>query len=635
MEPRGAAPALGVVALLACVGGSAGCRAPEDWRRQADAAAYPLIELAQREALGRSEPFSISPAERTLRERLLLDQRLPVSDPASADSALVEPIEQWPDAAYLSRGDDPSALAPLPTPLPLTLIEALQVAATNSREYRSRKEQVFSAALRLDLEADAFRNTWAGVVDSLLSTDQGADPAITGVEQNSSLGVSRRFEGGARFTGLLAADLVKLISGGSRSSLGLRADASLSIPLLRGSGRFVVTEPLTQAQREVVYQVLAFEQFKQDLAVDVASTYLSVLRSEDQVANAAENYTSVVASSRRARRLADAGRLPEIQVDQARQDELRARNNWISAQQAHEQRLDEFKTLLGLPPDALLTLDRSELSRLNEDPRYTFARASDSWDPQGAVPSADDDVQLVPPTDADAGPLEIPEARAIEIALLNRPDLRTAVGRIVDAQRGAAIAADNLRADVTLLGAASLGSRRTLSSATLDNASLDPSEGFYSLLLGIDLPLERTLERNDYRNTLIDFEAAVRDLQATEDRVKAQVRQDLRTLLEARETLKIQGEAVEVARRRVESTDLFLQAGRAEIRDVLEAQDSLLSAQNALTAALVSYRVAELELQRDMGVLLVDETGLWTEYDPRTDQQPEGTAPGGQENGVG
>ena len=61
---------------------------------------------------------------------------------------------------------------------------------------------------------------------------------------------------------------------------------------------------------------------------------------------------------------------------------------------------------------------------------------------------------------------------------------------------------------------------------------------------------------------------------------------------------------------------MFLEAGRAEIRDLLEAQEDLLSAQNALTAAITTYRVAELELQRDMGVLKIDEKGLWEEFSP-------------------
>jgi outer membrane protein TolC len=90
----------------------------------------------------------------------------------------------------------------------------------------------------------------------------------------------------------------------------------------------------------------------------------------------------------------------------------------------------------------------------------------------------------------------------------------------------------------------------------------------------------------------------------------------LRTLAQARQSYVIQHQAVALAERRVDSTNAFLQAGRAEVRDLLDAQESLLEAQNALTAALVDYRVAELELQRDMGLLRVDAKGLWHEYQP-------------------
>jgi outer membrane protein TolC len=61
---------------------------------------------------------------------------------------------------------------------------------------------------------------------------------------------------------------------------------------------------------------------------------------------------------------------------------------------------------------------------------------------------------------------------------------------------------------------------------------------------------------------------------------------------------------------------MLLEAGRVQIRDILEAQEALLSAQNALTAAVINYRITELELQRDMGLLKVDEKGLWQEFDP-------------------
>jgi outer membrane protein TolC len=135
----------------------------------------------------------------------------------------------------------------------------------------------------------------------------------------------------------------------------------------------------------------------------------------------------------------------------------------------------------------------------------------------------------------------------------------------------------------------------------------------------LDLPLERTFERNSYRSNLINFEQAVRNVQELEDQIKLNLRTGLSSLLEARESLRIQARAVTLARRRIDSTNLFLEAGRAQIRDVLEAQEALVSAQNAFTAAIVSYRVNELALQRDLGVLLVDERGLWREYDPENE----------------
>jgi outer membrane protein TolC len=93
------------------------------------------------------------------------------------------------------------------------------------------------------------------------------------------------------------------------------------------------------------------------------------------------------------------------------------------------------------------------------------------------------------------------------------------------------------------------------------------------------------------------------------------VRAKLRSLQSNRSSVIIQRQAVTLAERRVKSTDLLLKAGRAEIRDVLEAQNALLSAQNSLNSAIVSYRTNELEFQRELGVLAVDVDGHWQELE--------------------
>ena len=134
------------------------------------------------------------------------------------------------------------------------------------------------------------------------------------------------------------------------------------------------------------------------------------------------------------------------------------------------------------------------------------------------------------------------------------------------------------------------------------------------------MPLERTFERNAYRNSFILLERAVRNVQDLEDDIKLDVRDALRSLLQARESTKIQAQAIQVASKRVASTKMFMDAGEAEVRDYLEAQEDLIDAQNNLTSALVGYRVAELELQRDMGLLQVNGKGLWREYRPQDEE---------------
>ena len=161
--------------------------------------------------------------------------------------------------------------------------------------------------------------------------------------------MSRTLQSGVDLSTALAVDLANLLTLGGASSLGLAADATVSIPLLRGSGRHIVAEALTQAERDVVYAIWQFERFKRTFAVDVARDCFSVLREMDTVENAKENYRSAIQSARWSRRQADAGRITEIDVDRATQRELEARNGWISAQAQFLNRLDAFKTSIGLP----------------------------------------------------------------------------------------------------------------------------------------------------------------------------------------------------------------------------------------------------------------------------------------------
>ncbi len=589
-----------------------GC-SPEHYRAKADKVASNIVTQKQKEALGRTEPLSLERPSDILRRRLLDEQNLLYSSDASLGTDKLQPIPHWPEKDYppSSTSSDANIPVELNKSLKLSLIDVLQIGAHNSSDYQSRKEDIFRAALDLDLQRNYFRNIFNAQAESNLNVNTTGDDTVTNVENSASAGVSRRLKNGVDLSTAMAIDLANLLTQGGSSRLGLAADASVSVPLLRGSGRHIVTEPLTQAERNVLYQIWNFERYKQTFSVGIAREYFSVLRQMDTVVNAEKNYRSAVASARWSRRRGDAGRIREIEVDQAVQRELSARNSWISAQEQLKSRLDSFKNTIGLPTDARIGLDPNDLEQLRGRATKILEqiRFTPRGEASGTAPPADTPVELVPPSYEDAGPFEMNEPVAVKLALENRLDLQATVGAVYDAQRQVVVKADALGAGLNLGGSANFSDND-------DDGNLHINGGQYAALLSLDLPIERTAERNAYRKSLMDLERAARSVQTLDDQIKLAIRNELRTLLESRESLKIQAQSVVVAEKRVRSSTLFLEAGRVEIRNLLEAQDALLSAQNQLTAAVVNYRIAELELQRDMGLLKVNEKGLWQELSP-------------------
>lgn len=613
-----------MLCVLVVVAALQGCKSPADYRHEADKVAYNIVQQKQAEALGRTEPFTIVRYSDLLRQRLIAGQNLPVSSDASLGVSHLPPVEHWPDPNYLVPRHTPDVLVDaqgrldpltlLPQePVRITLVQALQIGAYNNFEYQRAKENVFAAALDLDLQRHFFRYQYAETVAADLRNDNSSsDVAATSVTS-----FTKRFANGVDFGAQLVLNIIDILTGGGPSALGLRADASVSVPLLQGSGRHIQTYALTNAERAVVYEICDFEEFKRSFAVRVADGYLGVLRQADQIKNAEENYRRLVISVRRARRLADAGRLTEIEVDQAVQDELDARERWIDAQQNYQNALDSFKQTLGLPVDARIELDPNELETLTAVIKRTML----TYEPveEAAEPNTPTDAPVVfqEPGYLNPGPLELDSDVAVRLALSHRLDLRRRQGEVYDRQRAVVFQADKLRGKLTIGADVTLGSSVS-SAADDDSTHLRFDRAAWTFPLTLELPLERTAERNAYRQSLIDLEEAIRTLADAEDQIKRQIRSGLRNLLATRESLQISAQGVDVARKRVDSTNLFLEAGRAQIRDVLEAQRSLLAAQNALTSAVVNYRIAELNLQRDMGLLQVDEKGLWKEFDPES-----------------
>ncbi len=535
-----------------------GCRSASDYNDQANNVAYSYISNTWRQVSVETNDFTIERPSDTLRKKLFSEQQL------ISYTNNIAPSKSFTNSVVF-----------------IPLQDAIQIAARNNNDYQKKKEDVFKTALNLRLEDHKFETSYQGMISALLrSSNPGNAEESTGVALGADAGLSKKFTTGATLSGKLAFDLVKLLTLDRSSAYGLLADLSVSIPLLRGAGIDVNTEALTQAQRNLLYSIRSFVQYRQDFIFSVSKSYLDTIETKQKTVNAEENYTRVYKSSERILALADAGRMSANDVGQALQDRISAENSVISARNRYSSQLDSLKLLLGLPPDALIEIDEREAEKLT-----ALALNNELINPELLNIDFTTDLTYQ--------------------SFTNRQDFLNIKDRVEDAQRKVNLAMNNLKAELTLDLRGSVGEGKSIGSS--DDASFKIDEGTYSAVLNMNLPWDRTSEMVSFKKSLINYDNAIYDLRNKEDDIKLQIRQDIRNIIEQDKTLILQKEAVRIASNRVESTELFLQAGRVEVRDFLNAQNALFSAHDRLTSAIVSLYISGMRLELDVGVLDVPE----------------------------
>jgi outer membrane protein TolC len=259
----------------------------------------------------------------------------------------------------------------------------------------------------------------------------------------------------------------------------------------------------------------------------------------------------------------------------------------------------------------MLALDAARNERMDAL-RRTWPRL-----PRLCVPGAD--LLALDPMDA--------QARAAQIALVNRLDLMNARAQVVDAWRQIAIFANallgTLNVEYRLDSMTPAGLARPFDFAASRTTS--------QLFLSGELPLIRLPERNNYRSCLIAFQRQRRALMESEDVVVSNVRSLLRQLHVLAENYRIQQRQVELAYETVESSlDTFrapppapAQAGQvisttsaavnaaSLTQQLLSAQRSLPTAQNELLMVWIGYLSTRILLYRDLELMQVDPRGLW------------------------
>ena len=536
----------------------------------ADREVNSILGTAERDVLGNRADWIVrptaAPAEPAPSEPAPSSEAQ-ATDPATSDPATTDPAPAGAAPATPTAGA--TAPAPAPNAMPRAaevydLARALGTAVHKNREFLVRRESLYRQGLSISAARFRFGPQFASTL-SYLWPDAAGTPA----RHQSSLGLQASQilpTGGTLSIGGSLDGAWPYGQDAGDPSYGTSASISLSQPLLRGAGYEVSHESLTQAERELVFAIRDFEDFRESFSIQIAQRFFELASQKKTLANEDANYDAAVFDRGKAEALRQIGRKEEQEVFRARRREIEAKDQLINARANYDRAVDEFKILLGLPTATVIELADTE-----------------------------------PPYE----PVRLEAESAVKAALHNRLDLITERQRLEDAQRALRIAENGLLPDLNLV--ASYGR----SGFANQFADAGPDQWNSSVGLSFELPLQQKDQRNNYRSAQIALEQTRRGLALREDQLDLDIRDALRRLKSIEERIGLQEGQILQEQRAVSVTQIRYESGKLENRDLLEARQALVDAQNALIRLKVEHFVARLNLLKDLGIFFVDEQGMW------------------------
>ncbi|HBO45631.1 MAG TPA: hypothetical protein DD670_17230 [Planctomycetaceae bacterium] len=212
-------------------------------------------------------------------------------------------------------------------------------------------------------------------------------------------------------------------------------------------------------------------------------------------------------------------------------------------------------------------------------------------------------------------PLDLDPRAALEIARTNRRDWKNARAALVDQWRQIEVVANELESDLNVTFS---GDLRTVNDSPVQ---FQGTRGRLRVGLEFDAPLTRLVERNRYRRALIAYQQARREYYAYEDEVYQALRRTLRAIQLAQINFEQRRAAVHIAATQVylKQYDLLHRPpavggrglGDTAARDVVDSINNLLNEQNSFLEVWVDYEVQRLNLAFDLGVMRLDNRGMW------------------------
>ena len=218
---------------------------------------------------------------------------------------------------------------------------------------------------------------------------------------------------------------------------------------------------------------------------------------------------------------------------------------------------------------------------------------------------------------------------AFQVALAKRPDWMNAKASLVDTWRLIEFNANALKSNLSVNVTGDVGTKGN------NPLNFDDANGTLRAGVQFDAPLTRLIERNQYRQSLIDYQQARRSLMAQRDEIHRGLRARLRQIHLDQFNLELRRLAVDVAITQTDIARLKLaepekpvgdgkaaapSASPTVARDLVDALLNLQQSQATFISVWGDYEIQRRLLDFDLGTMSLDERGLWTDPGSVTDE---------------
>ncbi len=320
-----------------------------------------------------------------------------------------------------------------PRPFLLTVENAAELGLINSREFQDRREDLYLTALPVTQQRFAFAYQFF-LAEQIIRERTGRltpEGQHNRYRFNTDSGFSKLFPTGALLLfGFANRTVVELTGNFPKHTVSTSTiNLDLIQPLLQGGGKAVTLEPLTQTERNLLYEVRDFARFRKQFYVGIAAGadisggfsagfgggggggglpgvlsgvtpqvgpggisfnlgvsvgaapegFLPTLLRTSQLANERLNIAALSSFLVRFQNFLEGGEISRLNLDQVEQNLLNSVTSALTQEQALRDSLDRFKLQLGLPVNIPIALDDTPLrAPIEQTDRYQ--RVVDDFD---------------------------------------------------------------------------------------------------------------------------------------------------------------------------------------------------------------------------------------------------------------